>query len=295
MNSIGSVPASTPFASPLTQVASPLSPTDGKTARDLEKARATSAFLKAMQTSSARNVEDRKASAKGKLDQLKEKLRQLQMYGGTPRQIAALAKELAAIAKEYASAGGGGGGPMDAGAAPADAGAATAAAGADAGAAASATAAAEGASPLDPDATADQVAQAQVATEKADGEAKVEGGAETEGQDGDKTEAADGEKAPETPYDKAIRAQKDDAERQNRIALGRSEDSAFGEDIGKIARELKAMAKRAAEKAALLTAGATGKGDDKAAEDETKQALGEADRELQKIGGGAGPGVSITV
>lgn len=238
-------------------------PTDSKAQRDAEKLRdAREAVEKLKQTVHDARA-DRKAAAKQKLDALKERLRQLQMLGASPRQIAQLAKELAQAVKAYGAGSG----------AEAPAAVPTAATPA-------ASTPAAGAAPAGGEADAAPDAPIADAAGDKTGETPRTGATEE----------------PKTPYEKALRAQEDDAAQQARRAAASEADRQFLADARQLAKELKAAAREAARKARReddpdATQAAK-------AADEAAKAVEDAERAVQNIGGGAGamsPGLFLSV
>lgn len=255
MTRIGSVPP--PVAAP------PQAATDSKAQRDTEKLRdAREAVEKLKQTVQDARA-DRKAAAKQKLDALKERLRQLQMLGASPRQIAQLAKELAQAVKAYGAG-----------------------SGADAPAAAPATATsvaptlAAGAAPAGGE--ADAAPDPLIPDDADDKSGKTP-----------PTGVAD---EPKTPYGKALRAQEDDAAQQARRAAASEADRQFLAEARQLAKELKTAAREAARKARReddpdATQAAK-------AADEAAKAVEDAERIVQESTGGAeamSPGLSLSV
>ena len=225
--------------------------TDAKAKRDTERLRQASQAVETLKRRTDEAKAERKAIAKRKLDALKEQLRQMQMWGASPRQIAQLAKELAAAVKSYASAGG-----TDGGGAP---GGAETTGAQDAGGEPASTEAAntDGA----------EAAQAKAATDEAEDTS-------------DAPETETDEAAAKSPYDKAIAAQQEDARRQARMGAEAEEDRQFLALARSLAKALKAAADREAAKTAGSEVNET-----KAADKATREALravDDAERDLSE-------------
>ena len=161
--------------------------------------------LAALKRSAARPNDETKTRAREKLESIRQRLQQLRMMGGTPRQIAALAKELKEAVKAYGAAGGS---SAEAGVSPADTAQPTEAVSADA---APSDATQDGAEPT----------TTPVAPPGADAEKPASS-----------TEGRDPERPAENPYDKAIAA---NAERVAAAARKSAEGQA-DQDFIKIGR-----------------------------------------------------------
>lgn len=169
-----------------------------------------------------------KRAAREKVAQLKERLKYLRMFGGTPQQIAQLARELAQAVKAYAGAGGSG----------ADVGGS----GSQSGAAATEDAGLQ--SPGAPVATDPALA----APTETHGEAKVEDVDPNSGQ----PKSTDGS-APQNPYQEALQAREQEDGRRGRTEGGDDADREFMNAAKLLAKQLKQIARDVAHKAQSAT------------------------------------------
>lgn len=246
---------------------------DRMTAAAEARLRDAKAAVETMKQRRSQASEERKAIACQKVEQLKARLQALRAMAsvdpkGTARMAAQLARELGAAVKAYAAAGGTTTG-METGAAPAtDAGAQTA--GTESGDAAQAT-------------TGEAGAVARTDPAQADGEAGSEsGGAEG----GDK----DGGGAPANPYQQAIDEQNARADETARRGAEKQADTDFMAEVRKLAAELKALVRQAADK----------KPDDKDALSpgeaaDLKAMVAGMDREIAQATADLGGGLSLLV
>ena len=196
-----------------------------------------------------------KQAAREKVEQLKERLKNLRMFGGSPREIAQLAKELAQAVKSYASAGGS---AADIGGSASDSG------GAGAEAASSESGGATG------------EAAAHAAGAPAPTEAAGEPAIEEQGADTDRTTPTD-EQSTQNPYQKALDAQREADGRSARSDSDDQADREFMTAAKLLAKQIKQMARDAARKP-----GATPEAKEAAkAADAAEQAVSAAERQLQ--------------
>lgn len=242
--------------------------------RQRKEARAKDALqvLQALKTRQSSANEDKKAAARKKVEDLKARIQSLRMtMVGNPeamaKMAAQLARELGAAAKAYAAAGGSPAG-MSATPTPAP----TPTADASAGAASGAEASGAG------------VGDAQVAT--AEGMA-ADDTANASGEDASGKEAS----ARIDPYRQVIDRQQAQASEQARQNADKEADDKFVTDVKRLASELKAILRQAAEAAKR-------KGDPAESPDQksAEKALAEVDAALEDIASPmAGLGFSLEI
>jgi len=241
--------------------------TEERAQAKLEKAQAALETLKQFRKDGAGDAAaQRKAAAKQRIDQLKARLRMLQMSSPVdPKALAQLARELKAAIKDYGGTGAG-------------VGVATASPPAASGDAAEAQA---GVAPQGAEAVAGKAPQADPPTAP------------------DEPVAADGERAGEAgepaprseadPYRRMAEAAQERMAEQSREAAERQEDQKFLDEVRRLAVAIKAAAKRATAEAK----------DDPAAEARGQEANEAADAALKEAESAAqalgGAGISITV
>jgi len=246
-------------------VATPLSsigadPVGGTADRDLDKLRKAKEALQRLKPQSAsERAEERKAIARKKVEDLKAKLRMLQMsHPINAKALAQLARELKAAVKEYGQAG----------ASTAD------------------TGAAAGASP----GVSAPTSESDAATTAPDGEAAaapaaaVDGAQAAKGDEAATSESKDGEGVKVDPYRQmAEQAEARHAE-QARRSEERRADQEFLSNVRQIAERIKALAKQAAREGSGKTA------DVEAAEKAAVDAVNEAQSASQ-----GDAGISVVV
>lgn len=178
--------------------------------RDAERLRQARQAVETLKRRADDAKAERKAMAKRKPDALKEQLRQLQMFGASPRQISRLAKELAEAVKSYASAGGAAGG-----------------------------------APAGPPAVdaASAAPQAAVTGAVASDEA-ADAASQDEPSAGDETKPSGETSEAKSPYERALQAQQEDAQRRARLGAEADEDRQFLALARSLAEALKAAAAR---------------------------------------------------
>lgn len=240
----------------------------------LRDARSAVETLKQRNSAAADEARDRrKAAAKQKIDQIKARIRMMQMNGAAdPKVLAQLARELKAAVRMYGGSGGG----------------VTAGAGPDA----SAQATGEGAAPSDVPGVENAQADSPVSTEETFASTAPEtSDAPTDGEA--KTAEAETNSASETGRDNPYRRMADEAQsrlaEQSRRSAGEQADRDFLSDVRNLARQIKAMVARAEAQAASHP--------DQAADvRETGRAAAEAEQAVESVGRELGAaGLSLRV
>jgi len=219
--------------------------------------------LASLKRSAARPNDDLKARAREKLESIKQRLQQLRMMGGTPRQIAALAKELKEAVKAYGAAGGS---SAEVAASPADTAQPAEAVSADA---------APGEAPSDATQDGAEPSTTPAAAPGADA-----------AQPANSPEGRDPERPAENPYDKAIAAHAESVAAAARKSAEGQEDRDFMMKARQLATHLKAAAAQAAQKARQSgrTADATDAAEATKAAEDADKAIGDI---RQSLDGGA--------
>lgn len=244
---------------------------DRMTAAAEARLRDARAAVETMKQRRSKASDERKAIARQKVEQLKARLQALRAMAsvdpkGTARLAAQLARELGAAVKAYAAAGGATTG-METGAAPAADGGAPApgAATGDVAQAIPGEAAAQAVAGPDPAQTDDEAAGAEV---------------------GDKEEGG----PPANPYQQAIDEQKAQANETARRGAEKQADTDFMAEVRKLAAELKALVRQAADKKPddedALTPGEAG---------DLKAMVAGMDREIAQATADLGGGLSLLV
>ncbi|MEA2825392.1 MAG: hypothetical protein QOF03_1874 [Alphaproteobacteria bacterium] len=259
-----------PLSSSTGTTAAPKTPQldDAKKQLFAEKMRVAKQALADLKRSATRPNNEQKAHAKEKLEALRKRLQQLRMMGGTPRQIAALAKELQDAVKAY---GGAGISSAEAGLSSEDS-----------------TQAAQKApdDTVHNDASAEPSAAAELASPTVPAAAAAD--------DAAKPSNAPEDGKPANPYDKAIAANAESVAMAARNSSQSQEDRDFLSKARLLAKQIKAAAVEAAQKAHQ-----GGKAPDVADATDAVKAAEAAEKSIadvqQSIGGAALSVISVSV